>query len=113
MDLQILLAEEGATSFAFAATQEEAISEACTCRPLVMTSDVRLAEGTGPAAVSAIRDRIGPIPVLFISANPAECTPVELGDTVFNKPFDRTAIAAAFRRILGDHDTEVATHLRS
>lgn len=101
MDLQFLLADEGATSFAFAATQEEAISEACICRPLMMTSDVRLAKGTGPAAVSAIRNRLGSIPVLFISGNPAECMPTEAGDAVFSKPFDREAIAAAFRKILG------------
>lgn len=110
LDLQLLLADAGATSFAFAATQEEAILEACACRPLVMTSDVRLAEGNGPATVSAIRDALGKIPVLFISGNPADCTPMEAGDPVFSKPFDRAGIVAAFRKILSDPDIEIIGH---
>lgn len=101
MDIQSVLTEEGATSFAFASTQAEAIEQACARRPLMMTSDVRLSSGTGPAAVRMIRERLGTIPVLFLSSTPSDCTPIEPGDAVFGKPFDRAGIAREFRRILG------------
>src|SRR4051812_25091515 len=100
MDLQSVLSEEGATSFAFAATEAEAIEEACARPPMVMTSDVRLLTGTGPAAVGTIRARLGMIPVLFVSGTPADCTPMEPGDALFSKPFDRAGVATAFRQIL-------------
>lgn len=104
MDLQSLLIEEGATSFAFAATEGEAIEQACARPPLVMTSDVRLSIGTGPAAVRVIRDRLGNIPVLFVSGTPDDCPAIDPGDSIFSKPFDRAGIAQAFRKILHDHE---------
>jgi two-component system, response regulator PdtaR len=100
MDLQSVLSAAGATSFAFAASEEEAIDQAFACCPLIITSDVRLVTGTGPAAVQVIRERLGMIPVLFISGTPNDCNPREPGDAVFGKPFDRKAIAAAFRTLL-------------
>lgn len=101
MDLQSVLIEEGATSFSFAASQAEAIAEAWARRPRVITSDVKLSSGTGPGAVKAIRDKLGMIPVMFISGTPDECHPRELSDAVFGKPFDRTSIAGEFRKMLG------------
>lgn len=100
MDIQNVLIEEGATSFAFAGSQVEAIEEATARLPHVITSDVRLSSGTGPLAVRAIRERFGLIPVMFISGNPDDCTPRELDDPVFGKPFDRARVATEFRRIL-------------
>ncbi len=102
MDIQGLLRDAGATSFAFARTEADAIEQAQACCPLMITSDVRLTSGTGPAAVRIIRDRLGMIPVLFISATPDACEPREPADAVFTKPFDHAAIAAAFRRILSE-----------
>ena len=101
LDIQGSLLEAGATSFAFASTEGEAIDEAFRRRPLVMTSDVRLLTGTGPVAVKVIRDRLGMIPVLFISSTPSDCSPRIPGDLVFGKPFDRVEIARAFRAIRG------------
>jgi CheY-like chemotaxis protein len=100
MDIQSVLIEAGATSFAFASTEAEAVEQACGCRPLVMTSDVRLTIGTGPAAVRVIRDRLGMIPCLFVSGTPADCHPREPADAVFSKPFDRAGLAMAFGEIL-------------
>jgi CheY-like chemotaxis protein len=100
MDLEAVLHAAGATSFAFASTQAEAIEQACTRRPLVITSDVHLLSGTGPAAVRIIRDRLGIIPVLFVSGTPADCTPTEAGDIIFGKPFGRVQITSAFRKLL-------------
>lgn len=100
MDIQSVLREAGATSFAFATSQQDAVAQARIRCPLIMTSDVRLTEGTGPAAVRIIRERLGMIPVLFISGTPDDCIPREPGDPVFAKPFDHAEIAAAFRKIL-------------
>ncbi len=99
MDLEEMLGEEGATSFSFAASQDEAIREALARKPDLITSDVTLSEGTGPLAVSLIRDALGPIPVIFITATPDACEPRKSGCEVLTKPFDRDAIARAFRTL--------------
>ena len=112
MDLQAVLMEAGATSFAFASSEAEAVDMAAARLPLIITSDVRLTIGTGPAAVRIIRDRLGMIPVLFICGTPADCNPREPDDAVYQKPFDRTEIASAFRQILSgcDQPAGLMTH---
>jgi CheY-like chemotaxis protein len=52
--IQEMLEEEGATSFAFAVTQAEAVESALARRPELITPDVKLIEGTGPCAVAQI-----------------------------------------------------------
>ncbi len=99
MDLEQMFEQEGATSFSFAASQDEAVREALERRPDIITSDVTLTEGTGPLAVSIILDAIGPVPVIFITATPDACEPRPPGCEVLSKPFDRDAIARAFRRL--------------
>ncbi len=99
MDLEQMLAEEGATSFSFAASQDEAIREALAQKPDLITSDVTLSEGTGPLAVSIILDALGTIPVIYITATPDACEPRKPGCEVLTKPFDRDAIARAFRTL--------------
>ena len=100
MDLEALLSLEGATSFAFAACQDDAVSEAVSCRPAVIMSDVKLLEGTGPMAVAIIVDRLGPIPVIFITGTPEACSPCDPANPVLPKPFDRPAIVQAFRQMV-------------
>ena len=51
MLIQDVLEEAGATSFAFAATEHDAVALAAAQAPAVIASDVHLLEGTGPAAV--------------------------------------------------------------
>lgn len=96
MDLEDLLEREGATSFSFAASQDEAVREAFARMPDLITSDVALTEGTGPLAVSTIVDALGSIPVIFITGTPDACEPCEPGCPILTKPFDRAAIAKAF-----------------
>lgn len=56
----------GYTSFAFAVTETEAVMAARRRCPDLVTSDVRLPEGCGIAAITEIcRER--PIPVVFIT----------------------------------------------
>lgn len=65
MDLQQLLEEQGATSFDFADSEDEAVAAAMQRRPDIITSDVKLTKGTGPAAVLTIHEQLGQIPVIF------------------------------------------------
>ncbi len=52
LHLEALLREHGATTFAFAGTEAEAVEAARDRRPALLTSDVNLREGTGPRAVA-------------------------------------------------------------
>ena len=97
MDLQLMLEDEGATSFAFASTQAEAVEAARLQRPQLITSDVKLVEGTGPAAVQKILAEQGAVPVIFITASPDECQPREAQATVLRKPLRRVSVVETFR----------------
>ena len=100
IDIEGMLANIGATSFAFAATEDEAVMEASRRRPAVITSDVKLISGTGPCAVQTIRHQMGPIPVLFVTGTPDACNPREERDRVFIKPINRQELAFAFEELL-------------
>lgn len=100
MLLEDLLAEAGATSFAFAATERDAIDLALQHPPSVITSDIRLLEGTGPCAVEQISRALGRIPVVFVTANPDACEPCSSTSAVLVKPFDVREAAALFQRIV-------------
>lgn len=97
MDLQEMLADAGATSFDFAATESEAVAAAMRRTPDIITSDVKLLEGTGPAAVETIYRERGEVPVLFITASPEACEPCNPPGRILPKPVDRAAITDAFR----------------
>lgn len=99
MILQDLLEEEGATSVSIAVTEEEAVASALACPPAVITSDVKLLEGTGPKAVEAIHRRLGEVPVIFITATPQDCRPCEPPGVILRKPIDRRALADAFHEL--------------
>ena len=98
--IQDALEEAGATSFAFAMTQEEAVAAARHRTPALITSDVKLLHGTGPRAVTEILAGLGPVPVLFITATPEECEPCTPPAIVLAKPINPTAIASAFHQLL-------------
>lgn len=88
----------GASSLSFAETEQAAISAACTQRPALIFSDVKLAEGTGPSAIREIATRLGPIPVIFITGSPDLCEVGEQVAAVLLKPVNSTALLAAFRQ---------------
>lgn len=97
MMIEDVLMQAGATSATIATTQAEAIAAADAWCPEFIASDVILAEGTGPAAVDAIRAAHGTIPTLFITATPAACEP----DRVLVKPFNAVHVATAFQDLVG------------
>ncbi len=102
MDLEALLEQEGATSFSFAASQDEAVTEALARKPDLIISDVALSEGTGPFAVSTILDTLGPVPVIFITGTPDACSPCPPRAFILNKPFDRAVLTRAFHDLKPD-----------
>ena len=91
----------GASSTSIVVSQSDAIAAAIACRPDIITSDVRLAEGSGPIAVQMIHEKLGPIPVIFITGTPAECSPCNPEDIILAKPLDHMAMATAFRNLTG------------
>ena len=99
MDLEQILQNEGATSFAFAASEDQAVAAAMERRPDVITSDVKLDVGTGPHAIKTIHTRLGVIPVIFITGTPAECEPCEPPGVVLSKPVNARAVISAFHRL--------------
>jgi len=100
MLLQDLLEEAGATSFAFAATEQDAVMLALQQRPSVITSDIRLLQGTGPGAVAQIDHQIGMIPVVFITASPDVCDRPGASTAVLTKPFSSHEAVAIFEQII-------------
>jgi CheY-like chemotaxis protein len=99
MDIEDMLAAEGATSFAFAASEEEAVISALTNPPAIITSDVNLTAGNGPHAIAAIHRRLGNIPVIFITSSPAQCSPCAPPGVVLSKPLNPGAIRSAFHQM--------------
>lgn len=99
MMIEDILAQAGATSFAFATTQMEAVDSARDRPPAVITSDVNLLEGTGPAAVAEIHGRFGETPVLFITGTPEGCWPCAPPGQILPKPINSAVLAQAFRDI--------------
>lgn len=99
MILQDLLEQEGATSVAIAVTERDAIASALACRPALITSDVKLLEGTGPHAVQQIHEQLGAVPVIFITGTPEDCQPCNPPGMVLSKPMDHRAVAAAFHEL--------------
>ena len=99
MLLQELLEDEGATSFSFADTQDSALAAAISCRPALITSDVKLLAGTGPLAVKAIHEELGPIPVIFVTGTPADCQPCNPPGKILCKPIDQVELADAFHEM--------------
>ena len=97
--IRAMLEEEGATSFDFAFTQAEAVEAALARRPELITSDVKLLEGTGPEAVAQIYGRLGPVPVIYISATPGECKPCDPSSVVLGKPVREQALKEAFHQV--------------
>ncbi|MFV0623982.1 response regulator [Sphingomonas sp. ac-8] len=100
MGIQMMLEEVGATSFDIAATEADAVAAAFATPPELITSDVRLVEGTGPQAVQQIHARLGPVPVIFISGTPEECRPCGPPGVVLSKPVCEGALKDAFHQMV-------------
>jgi CheY-like chemotaxis protein len=99
MLLQDVFEDAGATSFAFAATECDAVELAVQNVPAVIASDVRLIEGSGPKAVEQIRAALGSIPAMFITGTPDACPLVDPLNVVLVKPVSVDQLTEAFAQI--------------
>lgn len=97
LDIQMFLEDLGIASSAIAATESEAVEAASQHRPDLIVSDVNLAEGTGPAAVWAIRSAIGPVPVVYVTGNVRQAEEADPGVPVLAKPIRWEELAAFVR----------------
>lgn len=97
-DIQGMLSESGASSFAFASTEAEAVDEARRHRPEFISSDVCLQEGYGSNAVATIHRELGYIPTVYVTATPDSChgCPPE---HVLGKPLREAQIVALFKEL--------------
>lgn len=102
LDLEQMLADDGATSFDVATGEEEAVACALDHRPDLITSDVNLQDGCGPQAVRRIEEALGPLPVVFVTGTPEECEPIDLRHEILCKPISPGAFIRAVRRALPD-----------
>ena len=100
MNIQAILEDAGATSFAYAVTEAEAVAAALAHCPELITSDVKLVDGTGPAAVARIHACLGAMPVIFISAKPADCHPCNPPGIILGKPVRESELKDAFRQMV-------------
>jgi CheY-like chemotaxis protein len=97
------LAEEaGATSVDLADTECGAVDLAMRKKPDMILSDVRLLIGTGPSAVATIRQALGMVPVIFVTANPQRCTPCDPPALVMGKPVRGDDLVREFRRLMAN-----------
>jgi DNA-binding response OmpR family regulator len=98
LDIEDILSRRGATSFDRADTEQGAIAAADAHRPDLITVDVVLRSGLGPAAIAAIRARHGAIPVIFITSTTDVCLS---GDKamMLRKPVNEAAVCRAFQAL--------------
>lgn len=97
MQIESILLEGGADTVDIVATEQDAITSAVTHRPDFVASDVRLLEGSGPAAVEVIR-RMYPVPVTFITAWPDACSHCRGYADILVKPISAASLLASFKR---------------
>ena len=86
----------GFTSFAIAASAEDAVAAAAHKCPNLITADVELRPGCGITAVQSICSK-QLIPVLFITGSPSEVRIRMPGHALVEKPFDADHIMKAIK----------------
>jgi CheY-like chemotaxis protein len=94
-----LVEEAGAKSVAFAQSELEALSAALDHTPDIIISDVRLLSGSGPAAVTSIRHRVGNVPAIFITGTPEALKGYD-HDGVMEKPVVAARLKQEVTRIV-------------
>jgi len=97
--IQAVLEENGATSVEVVDTEHGAIRAALTKRPGVITSDIKLREGSGLKAVRTIHEQAGLIPVIFITSTPELCDMAGPHVRVLGKPAAEPTIRHAFLEV--------------
>ena len=99
MAIEDALRDCGFTSFAFAASADEAVTAAADKCPDLITADVELRPGCGITAVQSICSQ-RPIPVLFITGSPGEVRIRMPAHPLVEKPFNAEHIMDAIKLTL-------------
>jgi CheY-like chemotaxis protein len=96
LHLEALLRDLGFASFAFAATEEEAVAAARERCPDLITADVKLREGNGPSAVRRIGHICLPrrMAIVYVTANGDLLAGVSSA-VIVAKPFTRDVLERA------------------
>jgi DNA-binding response OmpR family regulator len=94
--IQDVLEDEGVTSVHVADDETSAVTAGLACLPRLIIADVMLKSGTGPSAVARIRERAGPVPVIFITGNEANTVALVSPGTVLAKPFTCHQLLTAY-----------------
>lgn len=97
MDLEATLRHLGFASFAFAATEDDAVAAACARVPDLISADIRLRAGDGASAVRRIAaTRAAAVPVIYVTASGIELERVPAA-LVVTKPFTLASLRPALR----------------
>lgn len=99
LDLQAMLAAMGFTSFAFAATGQQALEQARLRPPDLITADLGLMHGDGARAVMSILEEGGSPSVVFISGDRQGLDQLR-GWTRIEKPVSPAALSQAVERAM-------------
>jgi two-component system, response regulator PdtaR len=94
-----VLAELGHEVCASERTQAGAITAAALCKPDLIISDIRLQDGNGLDAVTAIL-KTGFIPHIFVSGNTIDRKTLNPAAEVLQKPFDERQLIQAIQRAI-------------
>ncbi|HEY5072580.1 MAG TPA: response regulator [Caulobacteraceae bacterium] len=98
LEVETLLEDLGFESFDIADTEDEALHCAERHRPDLITADIRIIGGSGIAAVRAITEALGAIPVVYVTGNP-DLVGGQNSVAVVDKPIAPRALAAACARV--------------
>jgi CheY-like chemotaxis protein len=101
MELEALLADLGFRTFDVAPTTSAAVSSVRLRRPDLVTLDLRIVGGSGTEALAAIRESVGPVPHIYVTAN-ADLIRGRTGCPVVAKPIQAHAFAKACREARAD-----------
>lgn len=98
-DFMAWMAEmNGADTTNIASSEAAAMASAMSQVPDLILSDVNLGKGgKGPEAVARIRDELGDIPVIFLTASPEECSACDYASAILDKPVQPERLVAAMQ----------------
>ena len=99
VNLQILVEDLGAASSLIVSSEKDAEIQAKRYPPGVIIADLHLKDGLGVSAVQKIRAAVGPVPVVYVTADPEEAKRLDPTALILSKPFQEEDLIAAIARL--------------
>lgn len=97
LTLEEMLRDLGYTSFDWAVSERQAVEIVRRRRPDLITADIRLGNGNGLSAVTAIHAE-AEVPAIFVTANDNDIADID-GAIVLSKPIRFEELRAACERV--------------